>query len=140
MRLDDAAPNTDVRSSQLAVGVCGQTSVLHATWVESHKKTDQVLYTRRVARPGYSWSRPLNTGLRHPEDFWSWSWLYRPHRTRRSRPSRRHYSALAYGPASPARNRRQYRTRKYQSGLSFVSLDFPAYGSGALHRSRMWAK
>jgi hypothetical protein len=65
VRLDDNVPQANLGAPQLAVGTCGQASVLHATWLESLEVSDfpsKVLYTRKVARPGSAWSEPLKVG------------------------------------------------------------------------------
>jgi hypothetical protein len=55
-----------VGAPQLAVGACGQASVLHATWVESlgvlPDSSGKIVYTRKVAQLGYAWSDPLKVG------------------------------------------------------------------------------
>ena len=61
VRFDDDVPQADVRAPHLAVGVCAQASVLHATWV-GVSDPSKILYTRRVAQPGYAWSDPLKVG------------------------------------------------------------------------------
>jgi hypothetical protein len=69
VRLDDNVAQANLGAPQLAVGACGQASVLHATWLQSLAVSDfpsKVLYTRKVARPGYAWSDPLKVGtLKH---------------------------------------------------------------------------
>jgi hypothetical protein len=59
VRLNDAVPELELYDPNLALGRCGDTSVLHATWGTSASK---VIYTRRVARPGYAWTDPLTVG------------------------------------------------------------------------------
>jgi hypothetical protein len=63
VRLDDV-PYVGLTTPRLAVGACGRASVLHATWVEylSDNGPSNVLYTRRIAQRGYTWSDPLKVG------------------------------------------------------------------------------
>jgi hypothetical protein len=65
--LDDDVPQASLFLVRLAVGACGQASVLHVTWLESldpdpSQFPSKVLYTRRVAQPGWAWSEPLKVG------------------------------------------------------------------------------
>lgn len=47
----------------LAIGVCGQTSVLHATWVESR----MIFYARKLAQAGRRWSHPVKLSRRRSD-------------------------------------------------------------------------
>jgi hypothetical protein len=62
VRLDGDVPQANLRAPHLAVSVCGQASILYATWVEFMDGPSKILYTRRVAQPGYTWSNPLKVG------------------------------------------------------------------------------
>lgn len=66
VRLDDELVQTNVRAPRLAVSACGKASVLHATWGQSLDLGDywpsEIFYTRKVARPGHTWSEPLKIG------------------------------------------------------------------------------
>jgi hypothetical protein len=59
VRLDDDVLAANVRAPRIAVSACENTSILHAAWVQSLSGTNRALYTRKVAQPGYRWSRPL---------------------------------------------------------------------------------
>lgn len=54
VRLNPKMPGESVGSPRLAVGVCGNTNILHAAW-----RGSATFYTRKIALPGYRWSRPL---------------------------------------------------------------------------------
>jgi hypothetical protein len=61
VRLDDDVPEANLHAPHLAVSVCGQASILHAIWVQSLAVSDfpsKVLYTRKVALPGYAGPTP----------------------------------------------------------------------------------
>jgi hypothetical protein len=66
IRLDNNVPRANVGAPQLAMGACGQASVLHATWVESlgvlPDSSGKIVYARKVAQRGYAWSDPLKVG------------------------------------------------------------------------------
>ncbi len=66
VRLDDDVAQAYVGAPRLALGACGQASILHATWREDLDLGDyspsEILYTRKVAQPGYTWSEPLKIG------------------------------------------------------------------------------
>jgi len=53
VRLDENGVNPS--APLLAIGACGRSSVVHATWVQP----DMILYTRKVAQAGRRWSHPL---------------------------------------------------------------------------------
>lgn len=61
-RLDDEISAAELSEPRLAVGACGQASVLHATWVQNRTGTGNILYTRKVAQTGSAWSDPLKVG------------------------------------------------------------------------------
>jgi hypothetical protein len=66
VRLDDGLAQTKVRAPRLAVGACGEASVLHATWLESDAPDywpERILYARKVAQRGYAWSEPLKVAM-----------------------------------------------------------------------------
>lgn len=62
VRLDSKVAGSTVWSPRIAVGACGQASVLHVTWLEKVNQTRRVVYTRRVAKNGYVWSSPMKVG------------------------------------------------------------------------------
>lgn len=61
-RLDDGAAGVIRSSPHIAAGPCGQTSVLHATWLENRSGGGSVVYSRKLARDGPTWSHPLQIG------------------------------------------------------------------------------
>ena len=62
VRLDDDVPQAYVGAPRLAVGACGQASILHATYLGDYWP-NRILYTRKVAQPRYTWSEPLKVGV-----------------------------------------------------------------------------
>lgn len=61
-RLDDDVSAAELSAPRLAVGACGAASILHASWAENRPGTGRIVYTRKVAQPGYAWSDPLTVG------------------------------------------------------------------------------
>lgn len=61
-RLNAKVPGASVHSPRLAVGACGNTSILHAAWMESIEATPydiRAIYRRKITLPKYRWSKPL---------------------------------------------------------------------------------
>lgn len=62
VRLDGNVAQVALTDPYVAIGACGQASVLSVIWMERRNNAGRVLYTRKVAKNGYAWSRPLKVG------------------------------------------------------------------------------